>query len=237
MSRFLKDGAEVILFFLLTFALYLLFMVTVPILRETHGLLVMADLPEYTRDGLVSGLLFGSAGVCVLLGVLLLNWVPLFSTGVLANLFATTFIFMWIDAIFTLSMLNKSWRYMVSLGLGSVFIYLFFFVLDFLRLPKEENPGPPVWKAQIVSYWLWGWMGFYLGLSFFLAFHPAMDAGSRFPLAMAAMVICFLNYLLSLFLKKSQGKEVERFSRWGRLFFTLWSLGLLVLWIGFQWFV
>lgn len=235
MPQFVKDGAEALLFFLFTFVLYLLFMMTVPILRETHGLLVMADLPEFTRDGLVLSLLFGSAAVCALLGALVLSWAPVFTIGVVANLFVTTFIFAWIDVVFTLAAQSRSWRYPLSLGLGCLFIYLFFFILELLRPSQAETTSPPTWKSKLVHYWLWGWMGFYLGLSFFLAFHTTMEPGSRFPLALAAMIICFLNYLLNLLLKKSEGKKVDQFSRVGRIIFTLWALGLLVLWVSFQW--
>lgn len=237
MPQVVKDSVEAILFIFLTFSLYLLFMVTVPILKETHGLLVMADLPEYTRDGLITKLLFGSAGACVLLGVLIRSWVPAFSTGVLANLFAATFLFLWIDLVSALTIQTKTWHYFSSLGIGFIFIYLFFFFLDYLNHFQEESSTISSWKAQLVPYWLWGWMGFYLGLSLFLAFHFIMEPGPRFLLAMGAMIVCFLNYLLNLFFKKSQGKDVGHFSLAGRIFFTLWALGLFILWIGFQWFV
>ncbi len=61
MARLAKDGLEVLLFFLFTSLLYLLFIITVPMVREPHGLLAMSELADLSRSGLVLGLLFGSA--------------------------------------------------------------------------------------------------------------------------------------------------------------------------------
>src|SRR5260370_42499932 len=123
MVRLVKNGLEVLLFVLLTCFLYFLFIITVPILRDSHGLLAMSYLSDLSRCGLVFSLLFGSAGACVLLGILVINWVSFFSPGVMANLWATTYFFIWIDSLFSLSVQSKSFKYLTSLGVGIFFIY------------------------------------------------------------------------------------------------------------------
>src|ERR1700690_2317939 len=104
MARLAKDGLEILLFFLSTCLLYILFIITVPILRDSHGLLAMSELSDLSRSGLVLSLLFGSAVICVFLRILVMKWVPVFSPGVMANLWATTFFYIWIDSLFSLSL-------------------------------------------------------------------------------------------------------------------------------------
>ncbi len=211
MIRLAKDSLEVLLFFLLTGLLYFLFIVTIPLLRDSHGLLAMSELSDLSRSGLVLSLLFGS------------------------NLWATTYFFIWIDSVFSLSLQSKSFKFLISLALGLFFIYLFFFLLNYLVIQNEKADPKSEWKIKIVHYWLWGWMGFYFGLSCFFAFHSLDYLGFRLPLAVGAMIVCFLYYLLSLFLKKSEGKDVESYSRIGRAFFLLWTLGLILIWLGPKW--
>ena len=235
MIRLAKDSLEVLLFFLLTGLLYFLFIVTIPLLRDSHGLLAMSELSDLSRSGLVLSLLFGSAVACVTSGVMLMYWVPFFTPGVMSNLWATTYFFIWIDSVFSLSLQSKSFKFLISLALGLFFIYLFFFLLNYLVIQNEKADPKSEWKIKIVHYWLWGWMGFYFGLSCFFAFHSLDYLGFRLPLAVGAMIVCFLYYLLSLFLKKSEGKDVESYSRIGRAFFLLWTLGLILIWLGPKW--
>ena len=235
MAKFAKDYLETLLFLILTLSLYFLYLITVPIFREPHGLLVMSELSDSTQSGFVLGLLFGSALVCVLLGVLTLNWISVLSPGVMANLWATTYLFVWIDTVLSLSIRSKSYKFLNSLALGLIFIYLFFFVLNYLDFNNLKDRTLVPWKIKIVHYWIWGWMGFYLGLSGFFAFYSFEDGGLRMPLAVGAMIVCFINYLLILYLKKLDGKDLTRFSSSGRVFFTVWVLGLFMLWFGPKW--
>src|SRR5260221_1893553 len=103
MARLAKDGLEVLLFFLFTSLLYLLFIITVPMVREPHGLLAMSELADLSRSGLVLGLLFGSAGIFVFLGIFVMNWVSFFSPGVVGDLLAMTYFFFLVASIFFLS--------------------------------------------------------------------------------------------------------------------------------------
>lgn len=235
MVSFVKDYLEVVFFFVLTLSLYLLYLMTVPLFREPHGLLVMSELSDLTQSGFVLGFLFGSALVCVLLGVLILNWVSILSPGILANLWATTYFFVWIDTIFSLSIRSQSYKFFLSLAIGLAFIYLFFFVLNYLDVNRIKNRPEVPWKKKILYYWIWGWMGFYLGLSGFYGFNSFDNEGLKLPLAAGAMLICFLNYLLIMFFKKSEGKDLAKFSSSGRIFFTVWVLGLTALWLSQRW--
>ena len=235
MAKLAKDSLEALLFFSLTCLLYFLFMITVPVLRDSHGLLAMSELSDLSRSGLVFGLLFSSATACVFLGVLLMNWVSFFTTGMMSNLWATTYFFIWIDSVFSLSLQSKSYKFLYSLALGIMFIYLFFFTVNFLGVQDEKAESGSWWKIKIVHYWLWGWIGFYFGLSCFFALHTLDYPGFRLFLAAGAMVVCFLYYLLSLFLKKSEGKEIENYSKAGRVFFLLWIAGLILVWLDPQW--
>ncbi len=235
MAHNAKDYLEALLFFVLTLALYFLYLITVPIFREPHGLLAMSELSDLTQSGFVLGLLFGSALVCVLLGVLILNWVSILTPGIMANLWATTYLFIWIDTLFSLSVRSKSFKFLASLAAGLLFIYLFFFVLNYLEIDRGKEGAKAPWKRRILHYWIWGWMGFYLGLSGFFALNSFDDGGFRLPLAIGAMMICFVNYLLILFLKKSEGMELSRLSNSGRIFFTVWTLGLILVWLGQRW--
>ncbi len=153
----------------------------------------------------------------------------------MANLWAMTYFFIWIDSIFSLSIQSKSFKYFTSLGLGLIFIYLFFFMVNYLCVQDEKANVVNGWKMKLVHYWLWGWMGFYFGLSCFFVFYSFEYTGFRLPLATGAMIVCFLYYLLCLFLKKSEGKDIERFSQMGRIFFAAWTFGLLAVWIGQKW--
>jgi hypothetical protein len=92
------------------------------------------------------------------------------------------------------------------------------------------------WKPKLVSQWLWGWMGFYFGLSALMAYESLWDSPVRMVLAFGAMAICFFNYLLCLMLKKGEGAEGSRFSLSGRRFFTAWFSMLTLLWVAERFF-
>ena len=230
-----REFVEFFLFLTLTFGLYALATITLPIFRDPHGLLAMSDLSDTTQSGFVLELVYLSAVGCVLLGVLLLNWISQFNIGMMANLWATVFIFLWIDCLAALSLWSKSYRFLTALGVGLLFIYLFFYILHFLGWPQEQPDVNSGIKRKIVNGWLWFWMGFYFGLSCFLVYKTFEYPGFRWPIAAAALAVCFLHYLLYLFLKQTEGKDVTGISKTGRFFFGLWLLGLVVVWIGQQW--
>lgn len=238
--RILKDLSEVLLFLLLTFFLYFLFILNIPIFRDPHGQLVMNDLSDLTRSGLIQELLFGSAVACVLLGTLMMSFVPLLTTGMTAHLWAVTYLFIWADSLTTLSLQTKSIHFMGALGIGLGFIYLFFSTLGYFGFPDQVSSVPPPppghWKMQMVEYWLWGWMCFYFGISGFLVFNSVYYFGFHIPLALGALLVCFLNYLLYLFLQKTQGKAIDRISEYGRIIFGGWLFGLIAIWISHRWY-
>lgn len=237
MAKFAKDFLEITVFLLLTTFLYLLFTLTLPLFREPHGLLVSSDFLDFSRLKFFFVFLFGSSGVCVLLGVLLMDLAPIFSAGVMANLWASTYLFIWMDSVLFLFIQTKSPVVPFGFGIGLLFIYLFFFLLATFVIPGDDVPRILPWKNKLVSVWLWGWMGFYLGLSGFLVFYSFFHEGSRLPLAAASVFLCFLNYLLFLFIKKSEGKNTDLLSRLGRVVFTAWVFGLILVWLGRQWLI
>ena len=232
-----KNYLETLLFLALTLSLYFLYLITIPIFREPHGLLAMSELSDLTQSGFVLGLIFASSVVCVLSGTLLMNWVPILSPGMMAHFWSATYFYIWIDSVFSLSLQSKSYTFSLVMTLGIVFIHLYFFTLGTFQssLLIEKIGDDPNFK--MVQYWIWGWMGFYLGLSGFLAIHSLEWEGFRILLAIGAMILCFIYYLMLLFLKKHEGKDLAKFSSSGRIIFTAWILGLALVGLGGRWFL
>ncbi len=219
MTKKLISFLELFLFVLATFALLLLQLLALPLFREAHGLVVTNDLSEFSRGFLVKVLLFSSAGLCVLLGSLVNRWVPVLTPGMMANLWGTLFLFTWMDAVFALSVEVQSLLFVAALGIGVIFIYLFFFIIHYLVPPSPAAAEP--WKTMFLTLWIWGWMGFYLGLSGLMAF------GSLVP--------CFLFYALGQFMKNTKKESVlSKPAGWA---FALWTAGLTGLWILERWFI
>jgi hypothetical protein len=230
-----KDLFESLLLFVLTFLLYGLFIVTFPVFRDPHGWIVMNDLPDLSKSILVERLLFGSACGCAFLGALLTAWAPSVRPAMMSNLWAATYFFLWFDSVSSLSAQFQTPKYLTALGLGLFFIYLFFISLGYL-VPAEEAPlQPRVWKSDVVRYWTWGWIVFYIALSGILAYRSFSDASFQWPLVLGTMVVCFLYYRLYLFLERSEGKKIERISRAGRLLFIAWFISLLFAWMSSGW--
>lgn len=230
-----NDILESFLFLLLTLALYFLYLVNIPLFDEPYGLLAMSDLSDLTQTRWMMGFLYGSVVVCLLLGILLVKWIPGLSFGTQANLWGATFLFLWMDNSFLITEETGGMDFLGSVGIGLVFLYLFFLVLSWLRpQPAPEQAGP--WKRRMLQYWAWGWMGFYFGVSLLLAWHYLFGAYSVNPLFPAgATVLCFLHYLLFLFLKNSEGQDIRGSSRNGRVFFGVWACCLLLIWVLRQW--
>jgi hypothetical protein len=155
----------------------------------------------------------------------------------MANLWGVVFLFAWVEPVFALSVETQSLKFTTTLALGAVFIYLFFFILHFLGMGMEgASAGVPHWKQKTVSFWIWGWIGFYFGLSILMALESLQhSSGFRLPLAFGAMVPCFFFYAFNLFLRKAEGVGQGRLSQVGRWVFVLWFLTLIGLWIVEKW--
>jgi hypothetical protein len=230
-----KDFLEAIFFFILTVLLYSLFIFTFPVFRDPHGWVVMNDFPGLSKNFLVQGLLFGSACVCVFLGTVLMAWAPNLTPGMMSNLWATTYFFVWIDSVLTLSIQFQTFKYLTALGIGLAFIYFLFFILHYLGGCNRTSDVVPQWKRNSVHYWIWGWIVVYFVLSCLLTYRSFYDIGFQLPLAWGTLIVCLINYLLYVFLEKSEGKNVENLSRFGRIIFTLWIAVLLFVWISRRW--
>ena len=228
---------EVFFFLLLTLFIYFLLITTLPVFQNPHGWLVGYDAFGVSKSSFFRYLLFSSAMAFVLLGSILIQWVPVLTPGVMANLWGSAFFFLWIDPVFALSLESQSFKYVVLFGIEIGFIYLYFFILYFLNVQDSQLPPSGHWRAWLVSHWLSGWMGFYFGLSGLLAWESLQhyEDSFRLPLAYGALLLCFLFYLLSLFLRKAEGKEVDRFSKIGRWVFIFGLVVLLAVWIGGKW--
>jgi hypothetical protein len=233
-SKF-KDYFEVSLFFSLTLSIYCLFIFTIPIAQETHGWIALNGFDNPLWNNGIELLIFGSALICALLGALMMVWVPSLPPEVTRNFWALTYFFIWIDTVFDLSTENQTFGFLLSLLLGLVFIFLFFYFIYFLGFQPDTNKIIPNWKTQVVQYWTWGWMSFYFALSFLLIFNSFRYSDFRLPLAFGALSVCFFNYILSLFIQKSEGKNVAQYSKTGRIVFAVWLLVLIACCFGRKW--
>jgi len=170
-----------------------------------------------------------------LLGTIMMIWASVLTAGVMANLWATTYFFVWLDTVFALSAESQSFEFLVALSVGLIFIYLFFFVIHHLGFDSNPESLIPGTKTKILLYLIFGWMSFYFGLSCLLVFDSFYYGDLRCPLAVGAMCVCFLNYILSMFIQKSVGTNVDRFSKIGRMGFMIWSVALAISWAAQKW--
>jgi len=233
----LKAVSVIFLFVLLTLALYLVFFMTVPVFRDPHGLLVMNELPVPSQSSLIKEMLFGSAVICALLGTLMMNWVPNLRAGTLGILWVLTYSFIWFDTVLALWMQTREMDYVVLFLMSLLFIGFFFGVLSYLGFPHVTPELGASWGVEVVHAWLWGWMCFYFGLSGRFIFNSIFYSTDHFPLALGSQMVCFLNYLLYLHLRKSEGKAIDQLSGIGRIIFIVWTVLLFLFWIGRQWVV
>jgi len=230
--------AETFLFAFLTVLLFLLFVLNLPLFREPHGFLIANELSDFSSTELIGGILFGSVAVCAVLGVVMVKWLPVFTAGMASNLWATTFFLLWVDSMFSLSIQFQSFRFLVFLALGLLFLYLFFFTMHYLDLKKETAPKAKeasVFNDKLVQCWLGGWMFFYLVVSIRLLFNSLGYLEFQIPLALGFCALCFLYYLLFLFLRKSRGEEIQPLSRVGRIVFASWILGVVIVGVVHKW--
>lgn len=231
MTGIIRDFFEAVLFLLLTSFFYFVFIVTIPVFKDPHGLLAMIELADLSRSGYIKTILFSSAGVFSLMGVLMVAWAPIFTPGIMANLWASTYFFTWIDTILILSIQSHSLHFFTAFGIGIAFIYVFFLVLNTMGSQIQGPEKVSTWKSKAVHVWVWGSAGFYLGLSGLLMLRSFNYDGFHLALAFGAMIVCFLNYLLGLFLAKEEGKKIEKVSFAGRVVFSIWLSSLAIVWI------
>jgi hypothetical protein len=226
------------IFLLFSFSLFLgvLFLISIPISKAPHGLLVMNELSDFSNESVITFALFGSAAICVALGILLMGWIPVLTEGMIANLLSTTYFLLWVDSVFGLSIQFQTVHFLKCFGIGFIFIYFFFFAMGYLDLRDKKWGGKAVWKQKLIHHWLVGWMIFYFSLAIILAFLSFKYSVEQIPLAIGFLGICFLNYLLLLFLKKSMGHEIGNFSKMGRIFFGFFFLFIALIGSAQAWF-
>jgi hypothetical protein len=231
-----RDFFEAFLLFCLSLLLGILFLVSVPISKAPHGLLVMNELSDFSNESVITFALFGSAAICVALGILLMGWIPALTEGMIANLLSTTYFLLWVDSVFGLSLQFQTFHFLECFGMGFVFIYFFFFSMGYLDLRDKKGVQKAVWKEKLIHYWLGGWMFFYFSLAIILVFLSLKYSAAQIPLAIGFLGICFLNYLLLLFLKKTMGYEIGTFSKVGRIFFGFFFLSIALIGSAQAWF-
>ena len=224
-----KDILEILLFFLLTFLLYLLFLSNLPFLWEAQGGPPLSEIADFSDRRLIPSAVFASDVVCALLGGLMMEWVPSFTAGILAVYWGTTFLLLWIDGAPVFSMPSKPYFLLGIMGIGALFLFLFFFALaalhEFEGGEKGRPKETPGLKANLVQYWLGSWMSFYFAVSVLLVFRSADDFGPPQPLAMGFCALSFLNFIL-LLRGPGTGKRGRFFSIGGTAY-GLWVLFLL----------
>jgi Ca2+/Na+ antiporter len=225
---------EVFLLIFLSLVMIVFFLVSTPISKDPHGFLVMNELSDFSNNSLIKLALFGSAAVCVGLGALLMSWIPTITSGMISNLFSTTYFLLWVDSVFGLSLQFQTLTFLVCFGTGLIFIYFFFFTIGYVDL-RDENKNEAHWKEKLVHYWLGGWMCFHFLISMLLILKSAKYSETQVPLGVGFFGLCFLNYLLLLFLKKKTESENGIFSRMGRVFFSLWFSVIVVIGIAQVW--
>jgi hypothetical protein len=230
-----KEFVEIFILLGLTLSIYGLFIFTIPLAQEPHGWIALNGFDNPLWISGIEVLIFGSALICALLGALMMAWVPVLPPEVIRNLWLLTYFFIWIDTVFLLTTEYQTYGFVLRLVLGLLFIFIFFYFLQFLGYRPETDTMVPNWKTRVVQYWLWGWMSFYFSLSFLLAFNSYRYSDFRLPLAFGALSVCFFNYVLSLFIQKAEGKNVDQYSKTGRTVFAVWFLILAACWFGQKW--
>jgi hypothetical protein len=221
-------GFQVFLYFVLSASIYFLFIVNIPLFEETHGLLALNEWADLSMATWIKGLMVFSAFLISVLGTLMVVWTPSLPPGVIGNLWTLTFLFLWIDTATALFQEAHSISFLAVLILGAIWIRLYFHFLEIFNLDGDDKIAEKGSAQPWVIQGVWGWMGFYFGLSCLLFYQTVRFMGPRMPLALGAYFLCFLNYLLVLHLRKLSGWKIENFSRAARWFFSIWMLVLLL---------
>jgi len=84
-------GFQVLLYLVLSFSLYFLFIINIPLFEETHGLLALNEWSDLSMSVWIKGLIALSAVLVSVLGTLLVGWIPSLPSGVIGNLWTLTF--------------------------------------------------------------------------------------------------------------------------------------------------
>lgn|GEM_PF-1601384 len=218
---------QVLLYLILSFSLYFLFIINIPLFEETHGLLALNEWADLSMSVWIKGLMLFSALLVSVLGTLMVGWIPSLPPRIIGNLWTLTLFFLWVDTTIALTREAHSYSFMAILGLGIVWVWLYFNFLNVLEFGGEDESEEKKIVRVWVSQGVWGWMGFYFGLSILLLYQSIRFIGQRIPLALGAYFLCFLNYLLVLHLRKISGWKIEGFSKAARWFFSLWLVLLL----------
>lgn len=226
---------EVFLLFFLTAILVFLFFISAPISKDPHGFLMMNQLSDFSNNSLIKWGLFGSAAVCVALGMLLMSWITVLTAGIISNLFSTTYFLLWVDSVFALSIQFQTFDFLICFGAGLFFIYLFFFTMGYIDPRDKKTTEEKDHKEKLIHFWLIGWICFHFLISMILVFKSFKYFEPQIPLAVGFLGVCFLNYLLLLFLKKQQGNDIGIFSSVGRVIFSCWFLVIILMEIGQVW--
>jgi hypothetical protein len=117
-----------------------------------------------------------------------------------------------------------------------LFIYFFFFTMSHVDLWNENKTDEIIWKEKLVRYWLGGWACFHFLISMSLVLKSLRYSEAQVPLAIGFFGLCFLNYLLLLFLKRKTESKNESILRMGRFFFGFWFAVLVLIGIFQAWF-
>jgi hypothetical protein len=213
---------------------WILYLLLEPLFGEPHGFLVLNQLSGFSGPGFVEGLLFLSAAGFAIQGACLMDETPFLTAGMMSSLWATGYLLLWMDPVFAFSLQSQSPLFLISLALGILFIYSFFFILEYLAPRGEEAPGGGVQAKKSIAF-LGGWLVFDLLLSARLAYDGLWDGSFQWPLALGFLGVGFVLYLLILFLWKAGGREVSRISRFGRILFMVWFVLLAFAGLAPQW--
>lgn len=232
MFQKVKEYFEVFLLLFLTAILVILFLLLTPIFKDPHGFLIMNELSDFSNNSLTQLVLFGSAAVCAALGVLLMSWISMLTAGIISSLLSLTYFLLWVDSVFSLSIQFQTFGFLESFGTGLLFIYLFFFAIGYVDSRNGKIQKESRWKEKFINYWLVGWMCFYFLISIALVFKSLKYSEPQGSLAIGFLGICFLNYLLLLFLKKESENKSQIVSRLARVIFSFWFLTIVLMEMG-----
>ncbi len=217
-----------LVFLFLSFTLYCLFIINLPLFEETHGLLALNEWSDLTQSFSIKGLITASALLVSMLGMLMVDSIPSLPPGIIGNLWTLTYFFLWVDTATALSRESHSLSFLVILVLGVFWIRGYFHILEIIGYVNHLPEDPLSTTVGWVHQGIWGWMGFYFGLSFLLLFQTIHFTGQRIPLAFGAYFLCFLNYLLILHIRNSSGTKIDKFSKIARWFFSIWFILLIL---------
>ncbi len=227
----IKLSIQLIIFFSLSLVLYFLFLSIGSFNQVDHVFpFAFGSLDQNKTNGFLN-IIFASTFIIAFLGSILIAWIPRLNPGIASNLLAMTFFYLWLLGTLSAKNHNHFSIYYLSIILGLIFLYLFFYIID-ACLPEETNRNStPEWIHKIVIGWLWCWMGFYFILSAILALESFGYSHDRLYYSFGSLALCFSYFLVYLHLKNTKQKSFTIFSFAGRMVFIFWLFLLFVLWV------